>query len=113
MYKVGEFSKMTGLSKEALRYYSDIKLLEPVYINPDNNYRYYDNGSYIVAMLLVQLRRFDFTIQEMKSVIEDESFANLENILREKKRKIEEEIQELSSKVDDIDEFLRIGNEGD
>ncbi|MCM3665201.1 MerR family DNA-binding transcriptional regulator [Mesobacillus subterraneus] len=44
MYKVSEFSKMTGLSKETLRYYAEIKLLEPVFINPNNKYRYYNNG---------------------------------------------------------------------
>ncbi|MFC7373430.1 MerR family transcriptional regulator [Fictibacillus iocasae] len=110
LYKVGEFSKMTGLSREALRYYREVKLLEPVYVNPDNQYQYYDNGSYLVAMLLVQLRRFNFTIQEMKSVMEDESFANLENLLRMKKQKIEGQIRCLQNKVQDMDEFLKMGN---
>lgn len=33
MYKVSEFSEMTGLSKETLRYYAEVKLLEPAYID--------------------------------------------------------------------------------
>ncbi|MGE7825498.1 MerR family DNA-binding transcriptional regulator [Paenibacillus sp. NPDC093718] len=49
MYRISEFSQITGLSKETLRYYAEVKLLEPAYIEPSNNYRYYDVGSYFFA----------------------------------------------------------------
>jgi DNA-binding transcriptional MerR regulator len=111
MYRVSEFSKMTGLSKETLRYYAEVKLLEPAYIDPKNNYRYYDNGSYLIVMILVSLRKFNFTIQEMITVIEDESFENLENILNQKKRDIQRKIEELHGTLDEIDQFLKWGNE--
>lgn len=39
MYKIGDFSEWTGLSKETLRYYEEVELLEPAYIDPQNNYR--------------------------------------------------------------------------
>jgi DNA-binding transcriptional MerR regulator len=113
MYRVSEFSNMTGLSKETLRYYAEVKLLEPAYIDPKNNYRYYDNGSYLVAMILVSLRRFNFTIQEMITVIEDESFENLEKLLNQKKRGIQKKIEDLNSTIDEIDQFLKWGNEGE
>ncbi|MGM0829470.1 MAG: MerR family DNA-binding transcriptional regulator [Bacillota bacterium] len=109
MYKVSEFSKMTGLSKETLRYYAEIKLLEPVYIDPANNYRYYDNGSYLVGRLLVYLRRFNFSIQEMLTVVNDESFENLEQLIRAKKRVLETEIQRIQSVIEEMDDFFEIG----
>ena len=65
MYKIIEFADVTGLSKETLRYYAEVKLLEPAYIDPVNKYRYYDDGSYFLAILLVKLRSFGCTIQEM------------------------------------------------
>ncbi|KZE67559.1 transcriptional regulator [Fictibacillus phosphorivorans] len=113
MYRVSEFSEMTGLSKETLRYYAEVKLLEPVYIDPKNKYRYYDNGSYLIAMILVSLRKFNFTIQEMLTVIEDESFENLEHILNQKKKDIQNKIKNLNSTIDEIDQFLKWGKEGD
>ncbi|KAA0561481.1 MerR family DNA-binding transcriptional regulator [Rossellomorea aquimaris] len=109
MYKVSEFSKMTGLSKETLRYYAEIKLLEPVYIDPANNYRYYDNGSYLVGRLLVYLRRFNFSIQEMLTVVNDESFENLEQLIRAKKRDLESEIDRIQSVIEEMDDFFDIG----
>lgn len=109
MYKISDFSKMTGLSKETLRYYAEVKLLEPAYIDPNNSYRYYDDGSYFLAILLVKLRRFGFTIQEMISVMEDESFANSENLLIQKRNKIQMQIEDFLLKVEEIDDFLASG----
>jgi DNA-binding transcriptional MerR regulator len=109
MYKVSEFSKMTGLSKETLRYYAEIKLLEPVFIDPNNKYRYYDNGSYLVARLLVHLKRYNFTIQEMLTVVKDESFENLEDILLKKRQGLLDQIQELKELVEDMDQFFEFG----
>ncbi|MGP4069973.1 MerR family transcriptional regulator [Halobacillus sp. B29] len=113
MYKVSEFSALTGLSKETLRYYAQVELLEPVFVDPANQYRYYDDGSYLLALLLAKLRGFGLTIQEMKTVMNDKSFDNLEKLLLKKKKNIESEIEELRSKVADIDEFIESGKERD
>lgn len=111
MYKISDFAEMTGLSKETLRYYAEVKLLEPAYIDPNNNYRYYDDGSYFLAILLGKLRRFGFTIQEMISVMEDESFENLEELLKEKRARIVTQIEDLQLQIEEIDEFIESGKE--
>ncbi|MCK1997663.1 DNA-binding transcriptional regulator, MerR family [Paenisporosarcina quisquiliarum] len=113
MYKISEFVNITGLSKETLRYYAEVKLLEPAYIDPLNNYRYYDDGSYFLAILLVKLRSFGFTIQEMISVMDDKSFANLEKILQQKRSTILLQIDNLTAKLGELDEFLESGREND
>ena len=111
MYKISEFAELTGLSKETLRYYAEVKLLEPAYIDPVNKYRYYDDGSYFLAVLLVKLKGFGCTIQEMISVMEDESFANLEKLLLQKRNTILTQIVSLTSKLEELDEFLVSGRE--
>ncbi|MBA2174328.1 MerR family transcriptional regulator [Halobacillus locisalis] len=113
MYKISEFVELTGLSKETLRYYSKVGLLEPAYVDPNNNYRYYDDGSYFLALLLGKLRGFGFTIQEMITVMNDESFAHLEELLVDKKMKIHEHIMELQLRAKEIEEFLQSGRERD
>lgn len=111
MYKVSEFAELTGLSKETLRYYAEVKLLEPAFIDPKNNYRYYDDGSYFLALLLSKLRSFGCTIQEMIDVMNDESFAHLEELLLQKKTKIQRQMEDLRLQVEEIDEFLASGKE--
>jgi DNA-binding transcriptional MerR regulator len=111
MYRISEFAELTGLSRETLRYYAEVKLLEPAYINPKNNYRYYDDGSYFLAVLLIKLRKLGFTIQEMVSVMEDESFQNLEQLLLQKKAKIRKQIDDLRKQEEEINQFLLSGRE--
>ncbi len=111
MYKISEFVELTGLSKETLRYYAEVKLLEPAFIDPKNNYRYYDDGSVFLATLLTKLRNLGFSIQEMICVMEDESFANLETLLIQKKRNILQQIHDLQLQVEEIDGFLASGKE--
>ncbi|WP_281975727.1 hypothetical protein [Halobacillus litoralis] len=43
--------------------------------------------------------------------MEDESFEHLEDLLLEKKKKIQEEIDSLNLRMGEIDEFLKSGKE--
>ncbi|WP_422123252.1 MerR family DNA-binding transcriptional regulator [Planococcus sp. X10-3] len=109
MHKISEFSELTGLSKETLRYYEKAGLLEPAHVDPANNYRFYDDGSYFLAILLVQLRKLGFSIQEMLAVMNDESFARLEAIVIEKRDNVHRQITQMNQQLNDIDEFLASG----
>jgi DNA-binding transcriptional MerR regulator len=60
---------------------------------------------------LSKLRRFGFSIQEMISVMEDESFAHLEDLLIQKRNNIQLQIQDLRLQTEEIDEFLASGKE--
>ena len=40
-YRIGEVSRVTGISKDTLHFYNKIGLLAPDHIDPDNQYRYY------------------------------------------------------------------------
>lgn len=40
-YQIGEVSKITGISKDTLHFYTKTGLLIPDYIDPENQYRYY------------------------------------------------------------------------
>ncbi|MGI2326829.1 MerR family transcriptional regulator [Planococcus sp. YIM B11945] len=109
MYKTKEFADLTGLTKETLRYYAEIGLLEPAFVNPKNHYRYYDDGSYFLAVLLVKLKNLGFTIQEMHLAMQDESFGRLESLMKEKRAVIQTQIEALQNQQRGIDEFLKSG----
>lgn len=44
-YRIGEVSRVTGISKDTLHFYNKIGLLVPDHIDPDNQYRYYSLGT--------------------------------------------------------------------
>ena len=111
MYKISEFSELTGLSKETLRYYEKEQLLEPAYVDPTNHYRFYDDGSFFLASLLQTLRKFECTIQEMKDVMNNESFKDLETLLEQKKMRLQIEVQQKQEKIREIEAFILTGQE--
>lgn len=47
----------------------------------------------------------------MISVMEDESFANIEELLDSKRKKIKSEIEDLTLKLSEIDEFIASGRD--
>jgi len=54
LFPIGEASRLTNSSIQALRYYEKIDLLHPAYIDPDTNYRYYSADQlWIIDMIVL------------------------------------------------------------
>ena len=95
MYKIGEFSKLTGCSIKTLRYYDEIGLLNPSRIDNFTNYRYYDEKDLEVLKKIIYLKSLGFTLEEIKN--------NINNISREL---IDSKIEELLNKKYIIEEQI-------
>lgn len=79
--KIGEFSKLTGLPVKTIRYYSDIGLLIPDYVDEDNNYRSYNEEHIKQLNRIISLKGAGFLLKEiselMKRDIPDREFIHL------------------------------------
>ncbi len=107
MYKIGEFSKITELSVKTLRYYDEENILNPSYRNQENGYRYYSEEDYDKAMLIVLLRKLNFSIMELKDVLKIyQSKSDLPYILEEKKAIIQKKIDKEKALLKEIDLFI-------
>ena len=104
MYKIKEFSKITKLTVKALRYYDQENILIPAYRDEENQYRYYDENGFKRAEAIILLRSLDFSISEIKDVLESlDNTSDLSYYLVEKKNMIEDRInqeKELIRKID-------------
>lgn len=65
MYKIGEFSKLVDLPVRTLRYYDEIGILNPSYIDEFTGYRYYTEKNIIDCELIKLLKSLDFTLEEI------------------------------------------------
>ena len=74
MYKIGEFSKVVKIFQRILRYYDEKALLKPRK-DEMNGYRYYTNDDIAIINKIKSLRKYHFSIDEIKSVIEMDSTA--------------------------------------
>lgn len=114
MYKIGEFSKITGLSVKTLRYYDEERILTPSFRNLENAYRYYSTEDYEKAQLILMLRELSFSIMEIKDVLAIyQSKSDLPYILEEKKDMIKEKIAKEKALLKKIDLFMNSKNKED
>lgn len=65
MYRISQFSKISGLTVKALRYYDQENILQPTFRNEDNQYRYYNEEDPKKSQLIKSLRSLDFSIMEI------------------------------------------------
>lgn len=66
---IGRFSKMTLLSIKALRLYDEVGLLQPDYVDPSTNYRYYRPNQANRAEAIRMLRRVDMPLDDIAEVL--------------------------------------------
>ena len=77
MLTIGEFSRMCKVTTRTLRHYDDINLVKPVKINEENNYRYYDISQARTIILINRLKRYNFSLEEIKEILlkDDKKFT--------------------------------------
>lgn len=100
---IKEFSRLTGISRELLRFYDKIGLLTPE-ARGENSYRYYGFRQIEVANLISGLRSIDVGLEDIKSYLGERSPERMIEFFQEKDTKIGQEVERLQS----IQELLRL-----
>lgn len=107
MYKIGEFSRMTSLSIRTLRYYEEVGILPPSHRDKSSGYRFYGEQEYRRARLIKLLRGFNFSIGEIRDVLQHcEMESDLRYYLTEKKKQMNRQISHFKDLIRSIDRFV-------
>ncbi|MBP2173050.1 MerR family transcriptional regulator [Methanococcus voltae] len=97
---IGQFSHITNLSKRALRYYDEKKLLVPEK-NVITNYRYYKVSDIEKGIKISNLTRLSFGIDEIKEILEAELTGDINFV----KMKLQKRDIELRKEIKLLSEF--------
>lgn len=92
-YKIGEISRLYGIGTDSLRYYEEIGLLKPR--RDDNGYRMYSISDIRTLNILRELRSIGFSMQEIKSHLQDFDVDKTLALFRREISAIEEKISQL------------------
>lgn len=106
MFSIGEFSKLTQLTVKTLRYYHEEGLLIPTYVDPDTGYRYYDRSHIEVARTITYLRSLEFSISDIKTLLQDQSDEDLLTILERQQLAVKDRMKRLRKAALSIDQFI-------
>lgn len=67
---IGQFGRLSQLSRKALRLYDQRGVLTPARIDPDSGYRYYDHEQIATARRIRLLRTMDIPLDAIAAVLE-------------------------------------------
>lgn len=99
-YAIGEVAKIMGVSVQTLRYYANIKLLEPAYISPSTGYRYYKYEQFHFIDRIKYLQKFGFSLEEIRAILLRNDIPALVNMLDEKKQDVQKAMDDLVATMD-------------
>lgn len=108
LYKIGLFSQMNKVTIKALRYYDEIGLLKPAYIEALTGYRYYTTEQLAILHEILALRQMGFSLNEIAKV---QQGASVETILINKKAELLKKISEETMKLSQVEHYLNNRNE--
>ena len=89
LFRIGEFSKLTGIPIRTLRYYDSIDLFKPSEVDLFTSYRYYKEEQVKDLELINELKEVGFTLEEIR-----DNWNNFsEALFLKRKEKLLEEIE--------------------
>jgi len=90
-YSIGEFSKLTNLTQKTLRLYQEKELLIPAKIDEFTKYRFYNDSNLQTANLINFFKQFDFSLAEIKEIVDNQDDGSIVAELLEKQRDVIED----------------------
>lgn len=102
MYTIGKFSKICNLPVKTLRYYDDIGLLKPSYIDPETNYRYYDYDKIEAIKIIMLLKNLHTPLVDIKEIIEKADQVQWNSIFEQKISELEKQKEQISKEIEEI-----------
>jgi len=103
MYRIGLFSKISKTTIKTLRYYDEVGLLRPAYIDKENGYRYYSTEQLFSLHNIIALKQIGFSIDEISLI---QAGGKITNILEQRKSEIESELSDAIDKLSRINNYI-------
>lgn len=103
---IKEFAKLTGVSVRTLHYYDEIGLLKPAFVDPNNNYRFYDEKNLERMQEILFYRELDFSLKSIIEILSSPNY-NKEQALESQKYLLILKKQRLERLISAIDSALK------
>ncbi len=109
MYKIGAFAKLCQVSVQTLRYYEQLDLIEPEYIDPFTNYRYYTLRQIEQVNRIVALKELGFSLEQIRDLIfENITTRQIGMMLKFKQAEIQRSVESELERLRHINFHIRL-----
>jgi two-component system chemotaxis response regulator CheY len=100
MYTIGEIAKIVKISIDSLRYYDEIGLVKPHYIDPSSRYRYYSENQVRDLMGILEWKKYGFSLDAIRELLDCADPELLKNMLQTKAQQLRVERRELDKSIE-------------
>ena len=108
MFKIGPFSRIVLVPISQLRYYDEVDLFKPAYVDLLSGYRYYTIDQLPVLHRILALKDLGLTLQQIKKLIDDNiSAEEIKGMLRLKEAQIEQNLEAEHIRLNHVKSRLR------
>jgi len=119
-FPIGEMSKLHNVPIKTLRYYDEIGLFVPAYVNSENGYRYYSAEQFELLNNIKYLKFLGFSLKEIKKHMYNANAAEFLMLMKKQKELTQKKIEELEivktrfeKRIEEIEETLDIKSHGE
>lgn len=103
---IGKVSKLKNVSIKSLRYYDQIGILKPAFINTETNYRYYTMDQLYLLDAITVCIKLGIPLKDLNNYVENNSI-NLQKLLYDGKILAEQKILEIHNCLGTLQETLQ------
>ncbi|MCQ2082635.1 MAG: MerR family transcriptional regulator [Lachnospiraceae bacterium] len=98
---IGDVEKITGISKDRLRYYEEKRLITPVR-DTDNSYREYDNEE-VLKLLGIQLyRSMDLGVKEIQQIQDSDTIEEICGVFKRRQKELNFQMTQLQYQQESV-----------
>ncbi|HPJ90271.1 MAG TPA: MerR family transcriptional regulator [Thermotogota bacterium] len=119
LFSIGEMSKLHDVPVKTLRYYDEIGVLTPVYVNPENGYRYYSLAQFEILSTIKYLRFLGIPLSEIIEHAVNRDVYDFVRLLKRQQQLTEKKIEALNvirnrfkSRINEIETAVGITEHG-
>ena len=102
-FSIGEISKLFDINKKTLRYYDEIGLFKPSFVNKDNNYRYYTLDQFQYLETIKYLKELGLSLDKIKYNLTNLNSEDVINSLEEQNNIIDSTRNDLLETIREVD----------
>ena len=106
-YTVGEVSRITGVSRDMLRFYDKMGLVKPAYINEETKYRYYTYDQFWLIDIIQMCRGLDIPLKEIGLILQSKDDDRVLQLLKEHQKEALEKSRYFQRVAEDIDWYAK------
>ena len=108
MLKIGDFSKLSRVTVQALRHYDDLGLLKPAQVDAFTGYRYYSASQLPRLHRILALKDLGFSLEQIAQLLKDDlPVQQIRGMLKMKQVEIEQRLEDDQERLMRVEARLR------